>query len=75
MSESVVQIFLDLQQAWCHYHCSGEPVPGSIGEEHFSDIEPEPSLSEFHAIPLDSIAVTRERRSAPVPLLPLVRKL
>ena len=48
MSESVFQTLLELQQAQCHDHCPGEPIPQPhypLSEEPFPDIQPEPPIT------------------------------
>lgn len=55
MTESIVQMLFELQQAQCHDHCPGEPVQPFSGEESFPDTQPEPSLLQLHAVPLGSI--------------------
>lgn len=66
MFECIVQMFLELQQNWC----PGEPVTvpnHPLREEHFSNI----FLTQLHAISSGPFTVTREKRSAPAPSLPL----
>lgn len=66
--ESIVQMLLELCQAWCCDHCSGQPVPVSdhpLDEEPFPDMQPKHPLMQFQAIPLGP--VTKEKSSVPVP--------
>ena len=53
---------------WCHEHLLGEPapVPNHSGEEPFHDIQPEPPVSQLHAVPSGSISVTRKRSALPL---------
>lgn len=72
-SENVVQMLLELQQAWCPDHFPGEHVPvpyQPLGEGSFPNMQSEPPLTQLHAIPLMILPLdspTNEKRSAPPP--------
>lgn len=63
MSENVVLTLLELQQAWCHEHCPGEPVP--LRDDPM--VKTLPRISNV-ILPLCNFVpfppVTREKRSA-----------
>lgn len=62
MSESAVQMLLELQQAWCHDRFPGEPVAvpdHPLSGEPVPSSRPDPSLTQLHAFPLGPITVTR----------------
>lgn len=53
-SESIVQTLFEPCQVWCCDYSSGDPVPlpyHPLGEETFSNIKPEPRLTQLQAIP------------------------
>uniref|UniRef100_A0A8C0A178 Inositol 1,4,5-trisphosphate receptor n=1 Tax=Anas zonorhyncha TaxID=75864 RepID=A0A8C0A178_9AVES len=56
------------EEARCRDHCPGElvPVPDHpLGAEPFPNPQPDPPLSQFHAVPLGPVTVPREQSSAP----------
>lgn len=69
MANSIVQMLLEPQQVCYHYHFLWEPVPvpkHHLSEETFLNTQPEPPLTQLHAVPSGPIAITRDNRSAPV---------
>jgi len=69
MSESIVQMLPELDLG----HFPGEPVPvpeHPLGAEPFPNTQPDPPLSQLHALPSGPVAVPREQSSAPAPPLP-----
>lgn len=74
VSESTVQMLLELWQTWGCDHCFGEPVPEPnrpLGEKPFHDTKPEPS--PVHAVSSGLITDTTEQRSVLASPLPLMR--
>ncbi|GAB0202878.1 cAMP-dependent protein kinase inhibitor alpha [Grus japonensis] len=59
MTESVIQMLLELSQAQCCDHFPREPVPvpdHPLSEEPFPDIQPKPPRLQLHSVPSGSIA-------------------
>ena len=52
MSQSFIQMLLELHEARCRDHCPGQPVPclPASGEELFSNTQPDPPLKQLHAV-------------------------
>lgn len=75
MSESIVQMHLEPQQAQYHDHSPGEPVLVPDLAKNFFLI-PNLNLS-YHSSMLfpQVLLLVRDKRSAPVPSLPLMRSL
>ena len=76
MSESIVQMLLELQQAQCCDQCHEEPVPvpyHPLGEESVPNTQPDSPLTQLHAIPSGPIAIIKEKSSGSALLLPFGR--
>ena len=64
MTKSIVQMLLELGQAWCHVHFPGDPVPVTghpLSEEHFPNVQSELPLTELHSI--SSCLITGHQRA------------
>ena len=75
MSESAVQMLLELQQLGAVPTALGRlfQTPPSSGEEPFPNTQPDPPLTQLHAVPLGPVAVT-ESRAQHCPSAPLLGK-
>ena len=77
MSESIVQMLLELWEAQCHGHFPGEDVlvpDHSIVKNLFLISNLTLPNHSFMPFPQILLLVTRERRSVPAPPLPIMRK-
>ena len=63
ISETIVQMLLELPAAYGHDHCPQEyvPCPPLSGEAPVPNPQPDPPLTQLHAIPLGPVAVTKSR--------------